>query len=420
MMMPLLSMKIKPKWFALILLIMLIVPAAAAFFINLYRDPFQIVTADNREEVVFLGGHGASRFQHASVVRHYQPRSVVIGNSLAANFLPTRIEELLSWRQVYSLILPGATIYEQSIVARFALKHADIDEVLWLSSPVELRLGPNVINPKVYFPAYLYDDMWLNDLTVFTTLPSNLAPYVKQKRELRDRLSRVRSSSAKGVDSRDYATAWHFLTDHEFNVPIKVESSIIGKGKGARKAYRNAVRKLDPQYTAKDIQALEINEEDNFYRNFQQNVYSLISDNPETQFEFVLLPPLSRLYWQHLRLTDTARYKLNLAYIREATALLSGLPNVSIYAFGREKLTENLRLYRDKEHYHFVVSDYMLTELSKSREPLTLQNVDDYLSGFDGDVRSYRLPGGWPRLSYKGKKLKRGELTMAQARYLLE
>ena len=416
----LLSFEINPRLFALILVMVLVVPAASAFFINLYRDPFQIVVADPPGEAVFLGGHGAARFQHAAVIRHYQPQSIIIGNSLAANFLPTRVEQLFSWRNVYSLILPGATLHEQSIVARFALEHSKVEQALWLTSPVDLRLGAFVINPKVYFPRYLYDDTPINDLSVFATLPVYMAPYIERKETLRKRLKLDKTVTGGRVDPRDYATAWHFLKDHRFNVPLKVEGKTIGAGRAARARYSDAVLKLDARLKPGDIDGLGIGPDDGFHRNFQMNVFNLIADNPETQFKVVILPPLPRLYWQHMRLTDPGKYRLTLAYVRDATLQLAKLENVQLYAFGQEKIMDNLRLYRDETHYHIAVSDYMLLQIAGGKALLTPQNVSEYLSVFDREIRNYRLPDRWPRIKYKDEFIRRGELTMDQASFLLE
>lgn len=415
------SSGLRPRWFALLLITAMVVPVAAVLFINLSRDPFQIFFADLPVEAVFLGGHGKSRYQQAGVVRHYQPESVVIGHSLAANFLPSRMEELLGWSKVYSLALPGATIYEQSMVARYALKHSGIDRVLWLFSPVNLRLGAFVTQPKVKFPIYLYDDFRPNDLTFFATLPWNLSPYSEQKQALRNRLQLARSDTEAKVDSRDYATAWHYLRNHKFNVPQKVVGSIIGAGKNARTSYDNEVQQAGQQLTPADISSISIDPDNNFFDNLGKNVFTVIEANPGTQFSVVLLPPLSRLYWQRLRVQEPDKYKLHLAYVREATTILSKLENVSLYAFGREDFSEDLRLYRDDVHFHLVGNNYMLAEIAGGRGKLSTETVNQYLSAFDGDVRSYRLPARWQAPGkLNGETLKRGELTMDQAVHIME
>ena len=414
------SPSLHPRWFALLLIAVMVVPVSAILLINLSKDPFQIFIADPLGDAVFLGGHGKSRYQQASVVRHYQPGSVVIGHSLAANFLPSRMEELLGWGRVYSLAMPGATIYEQSLVAQFALAHSDIERVLWLFSPVNLRLGAFVTQPKVKFPNYLYDNFRPNDLSFFATLPENLAPYVEQKQALRNRLKLARFSAKAKVDSRDYATAWHYINNHKFNVPYRVVNSIIGAGKDVRISYDQAVEKAGPGLTPTDISNINIDPDNNFFENLGRNVFAVIEANPDTQFSVVLLPPLTRLYWQHLRTSEPDKYKLYLAYVREATSILSKLDNVSLYAFGREDFSEDLRLYRDDVHFHIVANDYMLAEIAGGRGELSTKTVNKYLSAFDADVRSYRLPARFPVEKLNGELLKRGELTMDQAVQILE
>ena len=420
MMMSLRSTGLSPQRFTFLLLAVMIVPVAAVIFVNLTRDPFQIFAGDNPPDAVFLGGHGESRFQHAGVIRHFRPQSIVIGHSLAANFLPTRVEKLLGWRRVYSLTMPGATIYEQSLVARFALEYSDVVHVLWLFSPVNLRLGAFTHQPKVYFPHYLYDDFQPNDLAFFATLPTNLTPYVEQKQALRERLRLARSSTKSKVDSRDYATAWHYSKNHKFNVPQQVETSIIGKGKRARILYDKSVLESEPRLSPEDVHNIAIDPESDFFENLQRNVFSLVEANPDTQFTVVILPPLARLYWQHLRSTELDKYKQYLAFIRDATLNLSKLHNIELYAFGLDEFTGDLRLYRDKEHYHIVANDYMLAEISKDKGNISAHNVDQYLSAFDSEVSSYRLPDRWSQLILDDEALKPGKLTTRQAQRILD
>lgn len=411
--------QVPTSWFAAILVAVLVVPFPLVLGVNLAMDPFQLVRRDPPGEVAFLGTGGKSRYQHAGIIRHYQPRSIVVGHSLAANFRATSVERILGWQDTYNLALNGAPIYEHARVVRHAMRHNDIEQVLWLFSPMNLRLGATVTNLTVDFPEYLYDDSSLNDLGFFTTLPQSLLPYREQKQALRRRLADLRAAG-EPADPRDYSNTWYFVEENRFNVPGVAQAAIIGKGRAARKAYQKAIKGAPAPFTGKEIARLEIPADDDFFANFHQNLYSVIAENPGTRFNVVIVPPLPRLYWQHLRATDTEFYRRILAYVREAVTRLSELENVTVYAFGREPFTADLRLYKDHVHYHIDVNDYILESIAAGREPLTPENVVRYLAGFDRDVRAYRLPGAWPNALPDGEKLTRGELAIGQARKIMD
>lgn len=413
------KLELKTGWFAAILVAVLVVPFPIVLGINLARDPFQIFSRDPAGEEVFLGTGGKSRYQHAGIMRYYKPRSIVVGHSLAANFRATEIERILGWQDTYNLALNGSPIYEHGRIARFAMAHNDIEQVLWLFSPKNLRLGAQLTALDVQFPEYLYDDSRLNDLGFFATLPQSLTPYMEQKEALRKRLAALREAG-EPADPRNYSNTWYFLERNKFNVPQVAMTAIIGKGRAARKAYNEAIKMAPAPLGAAEIAQLEIPADDDFYENFQQNLYSVIEENPGTQFTVVIVPPLPLLYWKHLRATELDLYPRILAYVREAVTRLSVLDNVTVYAFGREKFTGDLRLYKDHAHYHMDVNDYILESIGAGREPLSAANVVQYLSDFDRDISSYRLPKSWPKVLPDGETLTRGTLEIGQARKIMQ
>jgi hypothetical protein len=406
-------------WFIVVLVASLVLPFTVVLATNLARDPFQLFHAGPRgNEAVFLGGGGTSRYQNAGVIRYHQPRSIVLGHSLAANFLPTQVERLLGWRDTHSLTLNGSTIYEHGRIARFAAKHTDVEQVLWLISPMNLRLGASITNRHMDFPAYLYDDSRLNDLAFFATLPANLAPYMQRKKVLEEKLDRMHRRKQQ-ADPRDYANAWHFLEPGRFNVPKRVRDVIIGKGRDARGAFNKAVAEAAAALGPEDIAQLAITADDNFHANFRQNLYEVIADHPMIEFSLVIMPPLPRLYWQQMRSMDPGFYFHILAYIREAVTQLDALDNVRVYAFARESYADDLRLYKDSIHYHIAVNDDMLQSIAAGKEPLTATKVADYLSDFDRDISRYRLPDSWPATQAQGKALDLGKLDRQEAENII-
>jgi len=410
------KLNIKAGWFATMLAVILALPFALAFTFNLARDPFQIFIPDTPDDEVFLGGGGKSPYQHVGVVRHYSPRTIVVGHSLAANFRPTRVEAVLGWEKNYNLTVSGSPIYVHSRTLKFALEHAKIDQVLWAYSPVNMRLAANADNPLSPFPDYLYDHKRLNDLAFFATLPTNVTPYVEQKEALRVRLNGLRAATGEAVDPRDYANNSYFLEQNRFNDPEFVRDDIIGQGEAALKAYKLAAFTARPHFGMPKIKSLHIPATADFYENIRQNVYAPMAANPDTEFTLIIMPPLPLLYWQQLRATKPDTYSRYLAYVREAVHILSELDNLTILGFADERFAGDLRLYKDRVHYHMAVNDYMLDSIAAGREPLTPENVSRYLSRFDQMVGSYHLPQTFP----VEEGLVPGKLDLEQARMIID
>ena len=224
--------KVSQKTFSWILAGALSLPFIFSVSLNLLLDPFQLFIKDSKQPSVFLGGRGKDRYQHAGVVRSYQPKSVIIGHSHAANFFPSKVEGNLSWEGVYSLTLDGGPIYEQKRVLEFALSHSDVRNVLWLIAPYNLVAPANLTNPKLPFPEYLYDESRLNDLQLLITLPSQLLPYNFEKRAKRQSIINDEIKYSKKIDSRDRSTEWITKSLGEFNRPVAVAKMFLKAERG--------------------------------------------------------------------------------------------------------------------------------------------------------------------------------------------
>ncbi len=418
MMMSLTEDNIAPRRFAAILLLVMVVPVVLIIGHNLVLDPFQLFFAD-REDPIFLSTRGKDRYQHPAVVHHYQPRSIVVGHSLAANFPPTVIERQMGWRNTYNLTLQGSTIYEHRRVARLALENAPVEEVLWLFFPANLRLPAKVHTPKVTFPEYLYDESRGNDLKFFATLPWNVTPYVEEKAELRQQIADLNRRSGKRFDPRDLATNWHFLQENRFNDPEAVASEILGKYARKPQAYSDALAGTFGHLMPPDIDGLTVDPAANFFDNLDSNLRSVVADYPRVSFTVVPMPPLTLLHWQHLRITEPETYRSYLLYVRDTVQALSAYPNVKLFLFGNLSVARDMRLYRDHGHYHMAVNELMLELLARGEGQVNADNVADYLSHFDRVVLDYRADQYRPVMPPDPAALSRGELSLEQAREIV-
>lgn len=420
-MMTLISTKtdsMSPKWFSGILVAVLTVPSLLAIGVNLAADPFQIFFP-TREEPVFLSEEGRDRYQHAGVVRHYRPESIIVGHSLAGNFQPTDVERLLGWRNTYNLTMRGSTIYEHRRVARFALEHSPVDKVLWLFFPANLRLPAKVYTPKTDFPEYLYDQSRANDLKFFATLPSNVTPYVHDVEVLRQKIERLNRGRAKPFEPRDLATNWEFLQDNRFNAAKEIEREILGDFAGKPLEYQDALAGTFPHLSPADIAQLAVSPEDDFFDNLERNLRATVADYPEVEFTIIPMPPLTFLHWQHLRISEPDTYRSYLFYVRHLVEVLSAYDNVSIFAYGQLPVAADIRLYRDHGHYHMAVNEYMLDLIARGDGQVTADDVDAYLSDFDRLLLEFRHESYRPVRPPGLGRLVPGKLTLEQARMIV-
>ncbi|MCP4748887.1 MAG: hypothetical protein GY874_22560 [Desulfobacteraceae bacterium] len=88
-------------------------------------------------------------------------------------------------------------------------------------------------------------------------------------------------------------------------------------------------------------------------------------------------------------------YISSLLVLKNFINLMSQYSNVRIFAFGLEKFTDDLRLYKDPSHYHIEVNNYIVNAISKNKNKLTSKNIENYLVTFDKKISRYRLSDKW-------------------------
>lgn len=87
-------MSISSRTYVVILLVALGLPPLGVLGYNLYIDPFQLFHQDQAGPDTLLNKNGSDRIQHAATIRNYSFDSVILGNSHAANYLPSHVEKL--------------------------------------------------------------------------------------------------------------------------------------------------------------------------------------------------------------------------------------------------------------------------------------------------------------------------------------
>jgi hypothetical protein len=375
---------------SIILIFSLTLPAALSIAINLYLDPFEIFSIDKRNPGVFLGGRGRDRYQHAGTLRQYKPKSVIVGNSYAANFLPSHLESILNWNEVFSITLDGSSLYEQNRVLNFGLQVSKIQNVMWLASPSLFSAPFDHIYPKLPFPEYLYNGNHFDDLKLYSTLPNKIYQYSLERTEKIKKIIKESQRVGSPIDPRDRSTEWYSMHHAEFGRANYVAARIFNKPKVNQQDI-SPLANTKPLHKADIITGtLSPDRLFNVSQNVQHNILPLVRDYPEVSFTLIVHPPFPLLLWQHLKATSSREYFDQLLTIRYLVQVLSPYPNIKIFGFGLSSHVWNLKMYKDGTHYHPRVNADMLSKISENEDTLNKSNILQYLLQFDAAVTQYQ------------------------------
>lgn len=406
-------MKVSAKIFTIAVIAAFIVPVFSVLSYNIYIDPFQIIHKDFQKPTVFLSSGRERAYQRAGIINQHDLESVVIGHSQSMNYIPSKIEQELGWNKVFNIAINGRTVFEQSIIAKRCLSKHNIEKILWGVDVNNLMVPWNNIDKINPLKLFLYDNNRLNDLQFFLTF--DLQKYHERKKKLKKIIQPENNTKKK--EQPGASVAWYRGQNMcRFNRPVFVADKIIGK---KRLVYNDATKEV---LKKKDLLAShsELNEfVDNYKDNFSHNLLPIIAQNPQTEFFFILTAyPTLNMQKLKIREKTKTKYKAYFQVLKQFIIDIQHYDNAKVFGFDTEEFTNDLRLYRDKRHYHLAVNNYIVEQMAKENGLLTVDNVDTYLKNFDKKVTNYRLPEKWnPQLHNKMPKT--GYLSLKAARLLI-
>jgi len=409
-------MAITPRKYSIFIISALIVPAFAVLLFNIYIDPFQILHKDSHNPNFLFSGRGVDRYQHAGIINQYDIKSIVIGNSWSANYLPSLLKKRLAWEKAYSLTMDGLPFYGQAIVAKRALSKHEVEHVLWGINMDMFTQPWDRINSKMPLKSYLYDNRVLNDLRFFLTF--DLLKYHSKK--IIEKKKILSHANPLIIQNKmiDRNTAWYFRRACDFNRPIFVAEKILKKN---QLQYNKQTQKKLAPIKKQKLLTLPVDELPaaivSFNKNMQNNLLPLIVQNPETEYHFVITP-LPSLLWQRTKLKSKKKYTNKLQLFKHFVLAMSEYKNVKIYDFRNDSFTNDLRLYKDRTHFHIAVNDYILEQISQANNLIDRNTIDSYILKFDEKISNYRLKDKWfPKQN--GEAEKGGSLSFEVARQMV-
>lgn len=414
-------MLFRPSVYFVIVGAAIIVPGLSVLGYNLYIDPFQIMRKDRVEPAVVLSTGGCDRYQHAGIINHYPMKSVIIGHSHSANYLPSMMEDILGVAKTVTLTMDGSSIADQSVLAQRVLQKQNVEYILWGINDKNLMNRFDQRGKRLALPDYLYDKNRLNDLRFFVTF--DLHKYKRRIKNQKKWILKSTNPKAREAEESDRATSWYWRNEEAFDRPLFVAHQILGK----------RVLKYDEaqlsQLVPLTLQTLETAADryseylpqimENANGNIDKNLVPLVSAHPDVQFDFVFTA-FPTLLVQTQKLFTRRLYIASFLVIESFIQRLADYENVRVFAFGLEPFADNLRLYKDRDHYHIAVNNYIIQRISQNGNRITSENITSYLLAFDRKINQYRLPEEWNPISLKNVSDDGRQITISAAELMVK
>jgi hypothetical protein len=332
-----------------------------AFFAALYvYDPMAIFHLPFSRELTL---NDNSRKQNIALIRHLQFDSVITGNSYTANTSAKEAGDIFGGEFV-NISMDGATLYEQSFVLDYVLRHKNIKTVFGVLSESIRRTGHGSYPFSEW--TFLYDDNRFNDFEVYLN-----RHYLK----CLAKWSNAPECVGKQVDL-DRPSAWFGEISHLSRFG-GLDNWIMYHENGQ---LVELLHKTLPQKADKPILQLEKGITPETATKIRAAIDEFIvqpaKEYPATNFVYFFNPfPL-------LGRALSARgdgLNIHAFWVRETTLRCAALDNVQLYFFDNEPFTGDIKYYKDIGHYSPDINSLILQSIGSGKNRLTPDNVEEQI-----------------------------------------
>ena len=326
-------------FFLLILITSLIV-----FFVDpcfLYREPsYSYFLQDER-------------FQNNGILKTFDYDSVITGTSMTQNFRASEFDSLFNCQSIKVCNSGGSFKEIHDRLATGFSSDNTIRFVVW-----GLDYGYLLSDKDTMYysdlPDYLYNDSVFDDYKYLLS-KDYLALSIK---------CLINTIQKKKPTSFDEYSYWGDKYSYGKSIVDKTYNRSEKKG-------------IVKPFTDADYHVL--------FENINQNILSLIDDNPQTDF-YLFFTPYSIYYFDSLNQEGSLEKSLELH--EYALQLMLDVPNIRLFSFmDMYSVTDDLDNYKDMYHYGEWVNAEMLNCMKNDEHRLTADNFERYCA----DVRDHYL-----------------------------
>lgn len=311
----------------IIILILSVLPISL-FVIKM--DPYQFFNKDD----VYLS---QERFQIPGLARNQTYDTAIIGTSMIENFVDSEISKQLNL-DVIKLPINASYVTEQGMVIDMAIKHNDIQNIIWNIDYRSLDIDyGEVYEKEIDFPKYMYDEKIYNDWRYIVN-HSNLFLSIKKLIYKNNDLDKYNEFK----DDLNTLNTWYNWQD--FSKKRLLEDY---------KELKSGKRDLGAKLNFNDTSTIEkIIDKELIYR-FEKH----------KDINFILTFPPKSILW--FRLLDEKGLLDNKEHAQlYLLKRVENLENVTIYNFQNSyEITENFDIFHDINHYDKSGNDLMMESI---------------------------------------------------------
>lgn len=288
-------------------------------------------------------------YMNDGIAKHFDYDALISGTSMTTNFKMEEIDELFGVKSVrLTMQGEGFKRLNENIVTAIdsnpdlKLVIRGIDDMWFISDPE--------YEGRDEYPTYLYDDILWNDVKYLynADIFLNLDVPVLQ-RTIQGIPTEKLDDFGFGTDEN--GTVEEFLANYE-----RPEKRIM---------------EVTQEETDQYFDMLE--------RNLQQNVISIMQENPEIMF-YIFFPPYSICWWDELNQYGTDVLKRRIDLEEFAINKILSCDNVRLFSFHNNfDLVCDLGYYIDNVHYNKNINSQILRWMKDGKYELTKENYGEYI-----------------------------------------
>ncbi len=352
---------------------------SAIFFwaVIFYYDPLKILHTPWKYTAYLQNN---MRQQALSLIKYWKFDSVIIGTSMLENTSSKEASQYLGGKFI-NISLSGSDFSERKVVLDYVLKKKKIKKVLYSLDNIGIVDATALQSPfKLENWGYLYDENPWNDVKIYLNKKYLKCLFISRSK---------RRCMGKKVDF-DRPNAWYHLENHA-NRYGGIDNWFKHSNEQIDNEYRKVLKIIQNIKKNKKIETQTIYTRQKEVKKYLDiNLLSLIKNYPDTEF-ILVLPPYLRAQYAMDAQYNKDRFKIYLESVRYLVGQSQVYKNMHIYGWGDYDFLDDIRNYKDFEHYKYTINSWMLHKIDKKEGLLRKQNIDDYLAVFSQKALDYNF-----------------------------
>ena len=296
-----------------------------------------------------IGFSKNQRLQNPGIARQFDYDAVLLGTSRTETFQTSALQRVLDLN-IINLSVSASLVTEQALLLDVVLQNQAIRRVVWEINYPSFSLGDRLYDKHSdrilslglgTFPDYLYQ-----------VGPETPFRYLLSLDILFESLRAIRGQRPDNYD------ALHYWVDRFEYSEARVRAAWDHRGNYWTDVRRTYLARHAP--TPREVQDV-----------FVKRVARVIRQNPNVQFDLLLLPATVLEYGMDFRIRR-GRFESRLSLNEAVARVRAQLPNVRVFNFQVDKqLTHDFSRWKDLEHFDATTNEFIMRAIAQSDYQVT-------------------------------------------------